>query len=153
MRRAEMSEARVDADMVGNGARQQGTISEMKFGAVAIGRNEGDRLRHCLNSLSSAALLAYVDSGSTDGSQQWAREHGANVIELDTKLPFTAARARNAGFRYLREVAPDLPYVQFIDGDCELIEGWPERAAAFLDEHPDVAAIAGRLRERFPERS
>ena len=34
--------------------------------------------------------------------------HGADVIELDMSVPFTAARARNAGFRRLREIAPDL---------------------------------------------
>ena len=45
--------------------------------------------------------------------------------------PFTAARARNAGFKRLRELAPDLNYVQFIDGDCELIETWPETAISF----------------------
>ena len=38
----------------------------LKFGAVAIGRNEGKRLRQCLASLSGAAVV-YVDSGSTDG--------------------------------------------------------------------------------------
>ena len=95
----------------------------------------------------------YVDSGSTDGSAQWAREHGAEVIELDMSLPFTAARARNAGFRHLREMAPDLRYVQFVDGDCELIEGWLEHAISFLNSHADVGAVCGRLRERHPERS
>jgi GT2 family glycosyltransferase len=125
----------------------------MTFGAVAIGRNEGDRLKTCLASLSGAAAVVYVDSGSTDGSVQWARQHGADVIELDMSLPFTAARARNAGFRRLQEVAPGLAYVQFVDGDCEIDPRWPEAAASFLAAHPDVAAVAGRLRERCPSRS
>src|SRR6185437_7195484 len=97
----------------------------MKFGAVAIGRNEGERLRQCLKSLSAAAAVVYVDSGSTDGSAEWARSQGADVIDLDIGLPFTAARARNAGFGRLREIDSDLRYVQFLDGDCELIDGWP----------------------------
>ena len=88
----------------------------MKFGAVVIGRNEGERLRQCLNSLSTAATIVYVDSGSVDGSAEWARLHGANVIELDAAIPFMAARARNAGFNRLRKMAPDLLYVQFMDG-------------------------------------
>lgn len=125
----------------------------MKFGAVAIGRNEGGRLRRCLKSLKAAAAVVYVDSGSTDGSVQWARNQGADVIDLDTGLPFTAARARNAGFRRLREMDPNLCYVQFVDGDCELIDGWPEHAISFLDTHPDVGVVCGRLRERYPERS
>lgn len=126
----------------------------MRFGAVAIGRNEGDRLKRCLESLSAnATTVVYVDSGSTDGSAQWARDHGAEVIDLDMNLPFTAARARNAGFRQLREIAPDLGRVQFVDGDCELDEGWPERALSFLDAHADVGAVCGRRRERHPHRS
>jgi GT2 family glycosyltransferase len=125
----------------------------MTFGAVAIGRNEGERLRRCIASLSAATVTVYVDSGSTDGSADWARGQGVTVIDLDMRIPFTAARARNAGLRRLRELAPDLVYVQFIDGDCELVAPWPERAAGFLDARPDVAAVAGRLRERHPERS
>src|SRR5262249_50587947 len=107
----------------------------------------------CLKSLSTAAVVVYVDSGSTDGSVQLARDLGANVIELDLSVPFTAARARNAGFRRLREMAPDLPYVQFVDGDCELIEGWSDHAISFLSARDDVGAVCGRLRERHPEQS
>jgi glycosyltransferase involved in cell wall biosynthesis len=126
---------------------------DLHFGAVAIGRNEGERLRKCLKSLSSAVALVYVDSSSTDGSAQWARDHGAEVINLDFSVPFTAARARNAGFRRLREIAPDLAYVQFVDGDCALNEGWSDAALVFLGTHPDVGAVCGRRRERHPERS
>jgi GT2 family glycosyltransferase len=124
------------------------------FGAVAIGRNEGDRLKSCLSSLSTAAAVVYVDSGSIDGSSEWARRQpGVEVVDLDLSLPFTAARARNAGFRRLCQIAPQLRYVQFIDGDCELDSNWPARAVAFLDAHQDVGAVAGRRRERWPERS
>lgn len=125
----------------------------MKLGVVAIGRNEGERLRRCLASLSGVKFLVYVDSGSTDGSAQAARDSGAHVIELDMRVPFTAARARNVGFRKLLAIAPDLIYVQFVDGDCEVSNGWLEHAPAFLDEHPDVVAVCGRRRERDPERS
>lgn len=125
----------------------------MKFAAVAIGRNEGERLKLCLEFLFGAAVIVYVDSGSIDGSVQWARERGVDVIELDMSVPFTAARARNVGFRRLRKVAPDLTYVQFVDGDCELNQQWPEQAVAYLDAHADVGAVCGRRCERFPERS
>jgi GT2 family glycosyltransferase len=127
----------------------------MKFGVVAIGRNEGERLRRCLASLSVlAAPVVYVDSGSTDGSVKLARDmSGVEVIELDMGFPFTAARARNAGLRRLREISPNLEYVQFLDGDCELIQGWLEDAISFLDTHANVAAVCGRRRERYPEHS
>jgi len=121
---------------------------------VAIGRNEGERLRRCLLSvLPSAGAVVYVDSGSTDGSAQMARELGIEVVDLDMGRPFTAARARNEGFRRLRRIAPALEYVQFVDGDCEVVGDWLAHAASFLDAHADVAAVCGRRRERHPERS
>jgi hypothetical protein len=97
--------------------------------------------------------VVYVDSGSTDGSVELARSLGVHVVDLDLSIPFTAARARNEGFRCLMEVAPALDYVQFVDGDCEVVGGWLETAASFLDAHSEVAVVCGRRRERFPERS
>jgi glycosyltransferase involved in cell wall biosynthesis len=121
-------------------------------GAVVIGRNEGERLRRCLASLVGvAAPIIYVDSGSTDGSVALARAQGAVVVELDTALPFTAARARNAGLATLRELEPGVRFVQFIDGDCELVPGWLEQALAKLLADPGVAVVCGRRRERFPD--
>lgn len=133
--------------------RKVDRIVSTTFGAVVIGRNEGQRLKCCLQALSSAALVVYVDSGSTDGSPDWAKDHGADVVDLDMARPFTAARARNAGFARLRERVPDLRYVQFVDGDCELLASWPERAIGFLDQNSNVAAVCGRTREREPDRS
>jgi hypothetical protein len=43
--------------------------------------------------------------------------------------------------------------VQFVDGDCELLPGWLELGQRAVLEKPDAAAVAGRLRERYPERS
>ncbi|MGX4803381.1 glycosyltransferase [Bradyrhizobium guangdongense] len=120
---------------------------------MAIGRNEGERLKRCLLSVRQVQMVVYVDSGSSDGSVAWAREQGIEVVELDLSIGFTAARARNAGLQRLQELAPDLSFVQFVDGDCELAEGWLNEASDFLDKHPEVAAVFGRLRERNPEGS
>ena len=66
----------------------------MNFSVVVIGRNEGERLKRCLKSLSMAKLVVYVDSGSTDGSVQWARGQGVEVVELDLHLPFRCPCAK-----------------------------------------------------------
>ena len=124
------------------------------FGVVAIGRNEGARLQRCIESVRGlAARVVYVDSGSTDGSVALARSLGVETVELDLAAPFTAARARNAGFRRLQSLAPELAYVQFVDGDCEVIPGWLEVAVAALEADTTLAAVCGRRRERYPERS
>ncbi|MGE8063644.1 glycosyltransferase [Pseudomonas sp. NPDC089569] len=123
-------------------------------GVVVIGRNEGSRLERCLRSLAGLAQqIVYVDSGSTDGSVQMARNAGAEVVELDMTIPFTAARARNEGFACVHRLLPQLRYVQFVDGDCEVVAGWLPRAQAFLEAQPEVAVVCGRRRERFPHHS
>lgn len=125
----------------------------LKIGVIVIGRNEGERLVRCLASVDGMAdRIVYVDSGSTDGSVGTALNAGAEVIDLDLSIPFTAARARNAGLDAFRSrEIPD--YVQFIDGDCELQPGWISVASCFLEQNPHAAVAAGRLRERFPEAS
>ena len=67
--------------------------------------------------------------------------------------PFSAARARNAGFERLLSLAAGVRFAQFVDGDCEIVPGWIDRAAAELQSRPDVAAVCGRRRERCPEKS
>jgi glycosyltransferase involved in cell wall biosynthesis len=124
------------------------------FGIVVIGRNEGDRLKRCLDSIQSLSnRVVYVDSGSADDSIAVAQACMAAVVELDLRTPFTAARARNEGFQKLIRLQPALDYVFFVDGDCEVVPGWLQKAAQFLDQHSDVAVVSGVRRERFPEKS
>jgi len=124
----------------------------MNTAAVVIGRNEGPRLIRCLASLAGqAAPIVYVDSGSDDGSVKAAQDVGAEVVNLDMTQPFTAARARNAGLARLNALGAEAEFVQLVDGDCELRTGWVATAARFLDDNADVAFVAGRLRERFPD--
>ncbi len=123
------------------------------LGLVVIGRNEGDRLVRCLASVHSIPNRVYVDSGSTDGSVERAMREGVSVIELEIPPNFTAARARNSGLVRLLAERPDLKFVQMIDGDCEIHQDWIPAGLAALRAEPDLAAVYGRLRERFPTRS
>ncbi|WP_022684300.1 glycosyltransferase family 2 protein [Sphingobium bisphenolivorans] len=123
-------------------------------GIVVIGRNEGERLRLCLQSATQGSdRVVYVDSGSKDGSPGLARTFGVEVIELDAASPFTAARGRNAGFARLRELWPDTPLVQFIDGDCELDPDWIDAARTGIAKDARTAVVFGRRRERYPDRT
>ena len=103
----------------------------LRVGVVAIGRNEGARLVRCLDSVCDGQRpVVYVDSGSTDGSVAAAEARGALVVALDMAQPFSAARARNAGWRTLLAAHPNLDAVQFVDGDCEVVAGWLDAGAA-----------------------
>jgi GT2 family glycosyltransferase len=122
-------------------------------GAVVIGRNEGERLKLCLNSLTGKVTkLVYVDSGSADASVVFASGLGVGVVELDTRIPFTAARARNEGFAHLLQLLPEVEFVQFVDGDCEVVDSWMASALAAMTRQ-DVAVVFGRRKERYPNAS
>jgi hypothetical protein len=126
----------------------------IRLAVVVIGRNEGERLAHCLEALASVGSpVVYVDSGSTDGSPERARRAGATVVILDPARPFTAGRARNEGFAAALERVPDAELIQFVDGDCELVGGWLGRAEEEMRARPRVAAVCGRVRERERDRT
>lgn len=123
-------------------------------GAVVIGRNEGDRLIACLDSLlRNLDCIVYVDSGSSDESLLKATELGVDCISLDLSIPFTAARARNAGASHLLKKYPSLMYIQFVDGDCEVQPNWVKSAMNYLDHELEYAAVCGRRREIYPDKS
>ncbi|MEQ9407447.1 MAG: glycosyltransferase [Fuerstiella sp.] len=125
-----------------------------RVGVVVIGRNEGERLKRCLHSIAADCdAVVYVDSGSTDGSVEFARSLSVDVVDLDMSRPFTMARGRNTGFQQLLERFPTIELVQFVDGDCEVAAGWIEAAVDFLDRETDVVAVCGRRREQRPEAS
>lgn len=119
------------------------------YGVVVIGRNEGQRLINCLQSLADNPVV-YVDSGSTDDSVASSRRLGVDVVQLDMSVPFTAARARNVGASALLEKYPELEYVQFVDGDCRVNLEWLRRAQQTLDQDATLAAVCGRRREVNP---
>lgn len=128
---------------------RSGDAGSSPVGAVIIGRNEGARLVRCIRSVLREGLpLVVVDSGSTDESVVRARSLGVDIVELDAGLPFTAARARNTGYRHLRQRMPSLALVQFLDGDTELVPGFIAHAVAALQSDTSVVAVCGRRRER-----
>lgn len=121
---------------------------------VLIGRNEGARLTRCLASANGQARrIVYVDSGSTDDSVAAARRAGAEVVELDMSRPFTAARARDAGFAHLENTGGAAEFVQFIDGDCAIVDGWIAAGQQALVERSELGMVTGWRSEISPEAS
>ena len=129
------------------------TIRPGRVGAVAIGRNEGERLKRCLSTLvPQADRVVYVDSGSSDGSMAFARALGVAVATLDPAVPFTAARARNEGFAALMALG-EFDHVQFVDGDCGIEPGWIDAARDTLDADPALGIVTGWRTEIEPARN
>ena len=116
---------------------------------VIIGRNEGERLERCI--LSAQAIqdwapieILYVDSGSTDGSLDLAARLGATILPLPAGA-FTAARARNLGWRHATG-----ELILFLDGDTILDADFPLHALSELRNDPVNAAAWGHRREVCP---
>jgi len=134
-------------------AKMNGSKDTDDVAFVVIGRNEGKRLLASLRSvLAVSSQVVYADSASVDGSPDLARSLGIVVVDLSSGR-LNAARGRNEGLAAVREHFPNARLIQFLDGDCILEPAWPRAAAAFLNDHPDVAVVCGRRYEARPQAS
>ena len=127
--------------------------SEIRVSVVVIGRNEGARLTRCLRSVRRVASgqpdmeVIYVDSNSSDGSPERARELGATVLRVQPSRP-AAAIGRNAGWRVARG-----EYVLFLDGDTLLEPSFLDAALREMNAAPEIAVVWGHRRELAPDTS
>ncbi len=126
--------------------------TQLLVSVVVIGRNEGPRLRRCLDSIRAMRLpagsfeIVYVDSDSTDGSPAEAEAGGARVCVVRPERP-AAAIGRNAGWR-----TAAAPFVLFLDGDTVLDPDFVATSLPLFDD-ATVAVVSGHRRELYPERS
>ncbi len=119
---------------------------------VVIGLNVEPYISDCLKSIYNLEYprelleVIYVDSGSTDKTLEILnRFPSVKVIRLDTNQP-NAAKGRNAGW-----LAAKHQLIQFVDADSYLDSRWLRTAIPYLDTN--VGAVAGTLKERFPNRN
>jgi cellulose synthase/poly-beta-1,6-N-acetylglucosamine synthase-like glycosyltransferase len=128
-------------------------MSSPAISVVVIGRDEGQRLVRCLDSLKQirgvedGVEIVYVDSASKDGSPERAASYGAEVIVLRADRP-SAALGRNAGWRAARG-----EYILFLDGDTVLHPDFVREARAEMEKDVTIAAVWGHRREMHPEHS
>jgi cellulose synthase/poly-beta-1,6-N-acetylglucosamine synthase-like glycosyltransferase len=127
-------------------------VAKPTISIVVIGRNEGERLLQCLESIRRMRPVhgevetIYVDSASTDGSAERAAQFGAKVVSAEFERPCAAA-ARNAGWRIARA-----PIVLFLDGDTVLDPNFViDSLSEFAD--PSIAVVFGHRREIRPKAS
>jgi len=116
---------------------------------IVIGRNEVRLLRETLDSVLVAAArfrekgnpepkIVYVDGQSTDTSVDIARSMNVDVRVVDG-VP-TASKGRAIGAEICRG-----EYIMFLDGDTLLAPDWLLVAVPYLEAHPFVAGVGGRL--------
>jgi GT2 family glycosyltransferase len=121
------------------------TVEPIRVAVVVIGRNEGERLRACLDSVLAMDYprdlfdILYVDSASTDDSIALVESLGVRTIALDGRT--TAARGRNAGW-----TQTSAPFVLFLDGDTLLHPLFVRNALPHFQD-PSIAGVFGDRRE------
>lgn len=112
---------------------------------VVVVSAEGGLLESVLAAPPDTVVVAVALAGSEDAKA--AREAGLELVELDAAA-FSGGRARNAGYRRLKKIAPSFRFVQFVDGGAEIDPGWFATAARFMARRPEVAVAEGRTAER-----
>lgn len=135
-----------------HGASKLTETAEAVLSVVVIGRNEGQRLARCLESVRRIRSfrkiqLIYTDSASVDRSPELAAQYGAEVIVVHPERP-TAAIGRNAGWRQATE-----EFVLFLDGDTILHPDFPLAAFNAMAADSKICAVWGHRRELYPEKS
>jgi cellulose synthase/poly-beta-1,6-N-acetylglucosamine synthase-like glycosyltransferase len=148
--REEVGSTATQSTLARSGDRDRAATGDLPgLSCVVIGRNEGEHLRRCFESIRAADYpadrleIVYVDSDSTDASVAVAREHADRIVVASLPGPLPGL-ARNLGWPRTRH---DL--VHFIDGDTVINPGWFRHAVAALED-PRTFCVFGRLEEMRP---
>ncbi|MCU6498877.1 glycosyltransferase [Rugamonas sp. A1-17] len=107
--------------------------------------NEESRIAACLRSalaalegLSGEVILA--DSVSTDATVAIASAMAVKVVQFSAVRDRGCGAALQLGYQYARG-----QYLYVLDGDMTLEPGFLQQALAYLQRHPEVAGVGGKL--------
>jgi glycosyltransferase involved in cell wall biosynthesis len=110
--------------------------------------NEQDNICAAIESTLKAVAsvggeVILADSHSSDQTVARASAYPIRVVTLANASERCCGVGPQLGYQHsLGE------YVYILDGDMQMVEGFLERALAFLAQHPEVAGIGGRVVER-----
>lgn len=111
----------------------------MTLSAVLITRNEAHRIERCIASIKWADEIIVVDSGSTDGTAELCRRHGAQVVVAEDWPGF--GPQKNRALEHAR-----CDWVLSIDADEWLSPELAEEIRAAMAR--DAPAVAHRMPRR-----
>ena len=125
--------------------RQVLTEASAITGIVVVGANPRILPEAAIRSAGDSRAIVFAPVGLAPEPLAVARRAGAVIVEGDERSLATGGRARNAGYRQLKKIAPHLRYVQFIDSDYALDPDWIATAEKFMERRPEVAIIEGTV--------
>ena len=123
----------------------------MKCSVIILNWNGASMLRQYLPSVVAHTTLpdcevVVADNGSTDNSLEVLSQEfpTVRVIALDKNYGFAEGYNRAIDERINAGDVPE--YVVLLNSDVEVTEGWLNPLTAYLDAHPDVAAVQPKIR-------
>lgn len=109
--------------------------------------NEEKNIEATLRSVCEAAghldaEVILADSGSTDATVARARAFPVRVVQLADPRERCCGIGPQLGYQHARGA-----FVFLMDGDMQLCPGFLEHALSFMQRHPEVAGVGGRVVE------
>lgn len=117
-------------------------------GVIVVGVSPKVSPEAAIRSAGDSRAIVFVPVGAAPEAISIARKARAVVVEGGERTLTSGGRARNAGYRQLKKIAPHLRYVQFIDSDYALDPDWIVAAEKFMERRPEVAMIEGKAQTR-----
>jgi len=121
-------------------AREESSVT----GVVVIAQGKHDASpESAIRSAGDGRAIVFACVGDNPEAVASARKAGAIVVDGAGLALNSAGRARNAGYRQLKKIAPHAQYVQFIDADYALDPDWIGTAERFLSRRLEVSVLEG----------
>jgi len=120
------------------------------FGVVVIARNEALTIGSCLEVALRAVQslgggpVVLVDSVSSDGTAGFGVRAGVRVIRVRRASKICPSAMRRIGAEAINS-----QYIMFLDGDCELVDGFLDVAIRRMEDQPDLGVLAGTRRDYY----
>ncbi len=109
-------------------------------------RNIADSLASALAGVAPfAGEVILADCGSSDRTVEIARRYPVTVVRLDPGEDRGCGVGAQLAFQ---SIPADCVYFYLLDGDMTLAPDFLEAGVAWLETHPDVAGVGGRVIER-----
>lgn len=110
--------------------------------------NEEEHIAACLESALAAlapfeGAVILADSGSTDATVAIARRYPVRILQIARREEACCGAGAQLAFQ---EASGE--YFYLLDGDMTLDRGMIERGVAYLEAHPQVAGVGGRVIEQ-----
>lgn len=124
--------------------RRASLPAEIEEIGVVIVEGDGAAVETAMSAPEHASVVIVAAAGSEAAAA--AREAGIEFVELEPGVA-SGGRARNAGYRRLKKIAPQLKYVFFLQSGVLVDPDWFNFASRFMARRPEVAALEGRTIE------